>query len=229
MEIVPALVCALLGLAVSPLVARLVADPPLREPSDERFVDLEDRPLLVVAALCTALSAGVMGGRLGWIWPLVPVLVMIPGLVVMSLVDLTVYRIPDKVLRPTLLVSVVLIVVVSAAEDAMGAVPWALGAALGAFAFMAIPSLIYPGGLGWGDVKMTALTGLFLGWFGWSSTQAIDAVRLTLVGLVAACVLFVVVGLIIRLARGRRTPFPFGPALAVATLAGIGWAADILG
>lgn len=227
---VVAAVAALGGLVISPLLARLVADPPLWAPSDEVGLRLEGTTLHVVTALLTATLFGLAGGRIGWEGALAPILVLFAGLVVMSLVDLTVYRIPDKVLFPTYGVSLVLIVLVSIDADVVDAVLWGALCSAVAFAFMSIPNLIMPPGkgMGFGDVKLSALMGLFLGWKGWSSVQAVDAVRLTLVGLLLGCLLGVVGGLPLRLRRGRDSHFPFGPALAAATVVGVLWSAELL-
>jgi leader peptidase (prepilin peptidase)/N-methyltransferase len=229
MHTAPALVCALLGLVISPLMTRLVADPPLWEPSDEQGVRLEGRVLQVVTAVLSASLLGLAGWRLGWGLSLAPVLVLFAGLVVMSLVDLTVYRIPDRVLAPTYALSAVLIVVAALDAGVADAILWAFGCSLLAFGFMCIPELAMPGkGMGFGDVKLAALMGLFLGWRGWTSIQALDAVRLTLVGLLLGCFLGVVGGLPTAIRKGWRTHFPFGPALALATVVGVLWSTELL-
>jgi len=230
MHTAPALVCALLGLVISPLLARVVADPPLWEPSDERGIHLEGRGLQVVTALLTAVLFGLAGLRLDWGWRLVPVLVTFAGLVVMSLVDLIVYRIPDRVLLPTYALTAVAIVAIQLDIGEPFSLVWIIGCSAMAVAFMALPGILVPGkGMGFGDVKLAALLGLVLGWRGWASQQPIDAVRLTITGLLVGCLLGVLGGLPVALKRGWRTHFPFGPALALATVGGVLWGWELLG
>jgi leader peptidase (prepilin peptidase)/N-methyltransferase len=81
-------------------------------------------------------------------------------------------------------------------------------------------ALVYPAGLGLGDVKLAASLGLLLGWLGWTWV---------VVGLVAAVVLGGVVGLAL-LATGRahrRSAVPFGPSMLVGGLVAVVWAEPI--
>jgi leader peptidase (prepilin peptidase)/N-methyltransferase len=230
MHLGPALLCALLGLAISPLLARVVADPPLWEPSDERGLTLEGRRLFVVTGLLTVVLFGLAGWRLDGGWRLVPVLVTFAGLVVVSLVDLTVYRIPDKVLFPTYGVTALAIVAIQLDLGEPFSLVWIFGCSLLAFVFMSLPGVLVPGkGMGFGDVKLSALLGLVLGWRGWASLQPIDSVRLTISGLLVGCVLGVLGGLPVALRRGWRAHFPFGPALALAIVGGVLWGWELLG
>ncbi|OWY60262.1 hypothetical protein B7486_70110, partial [cyanobacterium TDX16] len=104
------------------------------------------------------------------------------------------------------------------------AVWWALGCSVGSYAFLRLPRLVLGrDAMGGGDIKLAALMGLYLGWRGFDPLLAIGAVRLTLVGLVAGAVLGIAFGLPAALRHGWRTHFPFGPALALATAAGVLW------
>jgi leader peptidase (prepilin peptidase)/N-methyltransferase len=224
MHLGPALLCALLGLAVSPLLARVVADPPLWEPSDDEGITLEGRTLHLVTALFAAGLFGLTGARIGGELALAPLLVLMAGLVVMTLVDLTIWRIPDRVLLPTYLVGLVLIVVVAVDADTIDAVLWALGCSVGSYAFLKLPRLLLGhDAMGGGDIKMAALAGLYLGWVGYSPLQAIDAIRLSLFGLLLGMVAGVLFGLPSVLRHGWRTHYPYAPALALATVVGVLW------
>lgn len=230
MHLEPALLCALLGVVVSPSLARLVADPPLWEPSEDRGITLRGRRLWLVTAPLAAVLFGLAGWRIGAEWALVPVLVAFAGLLVVSLVDLTVYRIPDRVLFPVFVFVAVCLVLLQLDAAEPFSLVWIFGCAALAFAFLALPGLVLPGkGMGFGDVKLAALLGLLLGWQGWSSVQPLDAVRLTITGLLLGCVLGVVGGLPFALRRGGwRSHFPFGPALALAAVVGVLWGEEIL-
>lgn len=228
MHLLAALACAAGGLAIGPALAGVVADPPLREPSDERGLSLEGRALVLVTAGLTALLLGLAGWRIGFSLDLVPVLVLFAGLVVVSLVDLMVFRIPDKVLLPVGGICFLLILGVSLVRGEPDAVLWAVVGALVAFFLLGIPFLVYPAGMGFGDVKLAALMGLFCGWLGWTPDLALDAVRLTLVALIIGSVIGVVAGLGVTVVRRKRSPFPFGPALAVATVVAVLWAEPLL-
>jgi leader peptidase (prepilin peptidase)/N-methyltransferase len=81
-------------------------------------------------------------------------------------------------------------------------------------------ALVYPAGLGLGDVKLAAPLGLYLGWLGWSSA---------LVGLVAAFLVGGLVGIVLLASgrAGRRTAVPFGPSMLVGALLAVLWAEPV--
>ena len=74
--------------------------------------------------------------------------------------------------------------------------------------------LISPRGLGFGDVKLAVLLGLFLGFLGWRDVL--------LGGLLPWLVNAPVVIILLASGRaGRRTAVPFGPAMLTGALAAI--------
>jgi leader peptidase (prepilin peptidase)/N-methyltransferase len=74
--------------------------------------------------------------------------------------------------------------------------------------------LIYPEGLGLGDVKLALGLGVALGWYGW------DVVFL---GTFAAFLLAAVYGVALVIAgrAGRKTAVSFGPFMALGALAAV--------
>ena len=75
-----------------------------------------------------------------------------------------------------------------------------------------VPHLIYPRGMGFGDVKLALLMGLFLGWI---YRDPFQVMALVMWALVLGSGLGVLAGVGFALVRGRRAEFPFGPALAL--------------
>ncbi len=102
--------------------------------------------------------------RFGVNLSLIPVFVLFSALIALSVVDLYHYRLPDRILFPSLGLSIVAIVTVSLARDLTGHIPGALIGAAAYFLLLFIPHLISPRGMGFGDVKLALLMGLFLGW-----------------------------------------------------------------
>ena len=99
----------------------------------------------------------------------VPLLVLGASLVAVSVIDLQLLRIPDRVTFPTLAVAVPLVALVSLRYDDRRR--RSLGALVGAVAYfvlLLLPHLVYPRGMGFGDVKLALVMGLYLGWLGWS-------------------------------------------------------------
>ncbi|MEY2455534.1 MAG: leader peptidase (prepilin peptidase) / N-methyltransferase, partial [Acidimicrobiaceae bacterium] len=82
------------------------------------------------------------------------------------------------------------------------------------FVVLFIPHLISPRGMGFGDVKLALVMGLYLGWLG---VTKFDAFYLVLVAVFLGCLAGTVFGLLVSLVRRKRGAFPFGPALAAAS------------
>jgi leader peptidase (prepilin peptidase)/N-methyltransferase len=82
--------------------------------------------------------------------------------------------------------------------------------------FYALLWLVYPAGMGLGDVKLSGVLGLYLGWLGWGPV---------LVGAFSAFVLggLVGIGVILFAGGGRKSKVPFGPFMLLGTLIGILW------
>jgi leader peptidase (prepilin peptidase)/N-methyltransferase len=124
-------------------------------------------------------------------------------LVLISAIDIERRIIPNRIVLPAIAV-VLGIQLIFYPEHAL---EWVL-AALGAGLFFLLPLLVYPSGLGLGDVKLAVLLGAALG---------LDVMGALLIGLLAGAV---VAGVI--LFRGgsaaRKTAIPFGPFLAFGAL-----------
>ena len=87
------------------------------------------------------------------------------------------------------------------------------------FVFLFITHMISPGGMGFGDVRLSLLLGLYLGWI---------SLILPAVGLFFACILGVVLGLAVRMASDGERHFPFGPGLAAGTMMAIWFSSPIV-
>ncbi|GAB4252337.1 MAG: A24 family peptidase [Thermoleophilia bacterium] len=128
-------------------------------------------------------------------------------LVVVAFIDLDHYIIPNRIVIPAALVG--LVVSVALHPERWWEFPVAGLAAAG---FLAVIGLIWPGGMGFGDVKMALMMGTVLG-------------RLVLVALFLAFLFGGLTGLILlglRL-KDRKDRIPFGPYLALG--AGMGFLA----
>ncbi len=77
-----------------------------------------------------------------------------------------------------------------------------------AFVLLCALHILAPGGLGFGDVRLGAVLGWYLGW---------QSLSLVMTGLMAAFVVGAVIGVVLMVfgRAGRRTEVPFGPALAI--------------
>ena len=133
--------------------------------------------------------------------------------VALALIDLDTHRLPNAIVLPAYPVALALLGAATAFTSDWSALLRSLigGAAL--FAFYFILAVAVPRGMGFGDVKLAGVLGLYLGWLGWGSL---------VVGGFAAFVLggvFSIVLLALRRA-GRGSGIPFGPWMLAG--AGIG-------
>ncbi len=152
-----------------------------------------------IEALTAALAVAVVLARHS-VHDLALGLVLVLVLVPVALIDLEHRIIPNKITLPAALAALG----IGLATRPSG-VPEQLIAGAAAGGFLLVFALVYPRGMGMGDVKLAAVLGLFLG-------------RSAGVALMAGVVAATVVGAIIMARRGveqgRKTAVPFGPFLA---------------
>jgi prepilin signal peptidase PulO-like enzyme (type II secretory pathway) len=207
---------ALLGVLVSPFLLQLV----VRVPAMATVGYVSDEDATITARgreRAVRILTPVLFAAAAWRWEasavLVPFLVLFATLLVVSVIDLEHYRIPDRIVFPALGVSFGLIVFATLVEGFdLIFVRNALLGAVAYFVLLLLPHLIYPKGMGFGDVKLALLMGLFLGWM---YGDFLNGVALIMWALVIGSLLGVVAGVAFALIRGRRAEFPFGPALAL--------------
>jgi leader peptidase (prepilin peptidase) / N-methyltransferase len=123
------------------------------------------------------------------------------GCVVLVAVTVTDFErriVPNRIVIPSLVVALA----VRTALDP--SVRWALGA-IAAGGILLVVAVIYPAGMGMGDVKLAAFLGAWLGW------QSLTALA---VGLFASFVPAVVI-LALHGRAGRKIGLPFAPFLAL--------------
>ena len=125
-------------------------------------------------------------------------------LVAVSVTDLERRIIPNRIIVPALVAALV----VQTARDP--SVEWLVGA-LAAGGFFLVLALVYPAGLGMGDVKLAAFMGAWLGW-----DVAVALFAGSLLGMVPALVALLRSG-----GRGRKETMPYGPFLAAGGVIGL--------
>jgi leader peptidase (prepilin peptidase)/N-methyltransferase len=172
-------------------------------------------PLVEIANAVIWLAAGVWAAHPEGIDPLLPLLLILGSAgLALSAIDLEHYRLPDAIVLPLYPVTAVGLVFAGVVSG-----EWPLTAALvGAMSWLIVIGglwLVSGGrGMGFGDVKVSPVLGVTLGWVGLGSA---------LVGLFAAFLLGAVVGLGLLVTRraGRRSRLPFGPFLFAGTAVGV--------
>jgi leader peptidase (prepilin peptidase)/N-methyltransferase len=157
--------------------------------------------------LTTAGLFAVAGLRFGADWALPGFLLFFAVLLAVSAIDLEHFIVPNRIVYPAIVVSVPLLALAAVVDGEGGRLARALVGALAAFAGLLVLRLLYPRGMGMGDVKLALLLGLFLGWLGLGHV---------VVGLFLGFLLGSVVGVGLMAAgrRGRKDHLPFAPFLA---------------
>jgi leader peptidase (prepilin peptidase)/N-methyltransferase len=152
--------------------------------------------------------------RLQYLWALPAYLVAMTGLVALSAIDLEHHRLPTPVILGTAVVATPLLVLASGMTGRWDYLLVAAAAAAACFAAFFLLFFAVPKGMGFGDVRLSALCGGLLGWLG---------VGVVPVGILAGFVLAGVPAIVLLLAGkvGRRTRVAFGPFLAAGAVVGI--------
>ena len=203
-------VCALLGipggLLANLLVERIPEKRPLRPLPPPRTMAATTLHVLTIVAT-VGLFAGV-GLRFGDDWVVPAYLVFFVCLVSISVIDSQRQIIPNYIVYPTIFLSVPLLAFAALVEGEWDRFGHAmLGATLAWLALFVI-HMISPSGMGFGDVRLAFVLGLFLGWIGLSHVVT---------GLFLGVLLIAVVGIVLAVLRLRslQEHIAFGPFLAV--------------
>ncbi len=215
--------CALLGLVVGGFLESVVIEVPrgarpswrwhppvLADDVGARGPDL--RPVLEV-------TTGAVFAALGWaIGPsaALPAFLYLGAVgVALAAIDLQHRRLPNALTLPSYVIGAALlavaVIVGGGPDDTWSTYLRALFGMVALFAFYFLLALIYPAGMGAGDVKLAGVLGLYLGWLGWGPV---------VVGAFLGFVLGALVGLILLATRriGRKARIPFGPFMLVGAL-----------
>jgi leader peptidase (prepilin peptidase)/N-methyltransferase len=132
-------------------------------------------------------------------------------LVAISAIDLEHRIIPNRIVLPATAV----VLVANTLRDP--SIEWfAAGAA--AFTFLLVAALIYPAGMGMGDVKLAALMGVALG-----RSVPVALMAGMVAALIPSFVLFARHG-----SKARKMGIPFGPFLAIGSVVALFWGDAIL-
>lgn len=223
-----ALVCALVGLPAGwfagVLVDRVPDARPLWRPPPGPPRDL----LHVGIVVATAALWGLAGWRFDGApaGELAVVLVLFTALVALSVIDVQVLRLPDRIVAPTFLVLLVLIVATSLVTREPERIRFAI---LGGVTWGLMLGVGWLVGMGFGDVKAGGVMGMVLGWMAGDVTQALQLVLWALLLATLVACAYGIVAKVVQLARRQRGRlwFAFGPFLAVGTVALVLWSPEL--
>ncbi len=163
----------------------------------------------------TGLLSLIVALQFGWSVELLPALLLTWALIALSGIDLDHQLLPDSITLPLLWLGLLLSLVPVFAPDPGTAIIGAAAGYLSLWAvFHAFRLVTGKEGMGYGDFKLLAALGAWLGWTALPMIILLSA----LVGAAAG------IAMILLLGRDRQLPIPFGPYLA-----GAGWLALVWG
>jgi leader peptidase (prepilin peptidase)/N-methyltransferase len=158
--------------------------------------------------------------RFGWSTELPAYLYFVSVGLALAMIDLDTKRLPNPLTIPSYGVIGMLLVLPAVADGTWSMYLTAWLAAVALFAFYFLLVLIYPAGMGLGDVKLAGVLGLVLGWLGWAELA---------VGAFLGFFLGAIVGGLLMVVRraGRKTKIPFGPFMILGAVLAILCGADL--
>ena len=168
-------------------------------------------------AVLVGLAAGVVViVSVGLAWPLLFLLPLVPVGVALAVIDLRSHLLPTRIIWPTFAAVVALATISALLEQHPAALVRAAAGSAVVFACFHILWWIHPRGMGYGDVRLSAVLGFVLGYLGWGEL---------VVGVYGGFLAFAVLGGLAALVRRDRallrTSYPFGPFLLAGALAGV--------
>lgn len=171
------------------------------------------RGLAAKASVVSAGAGAVLAGWLGWQWSLLFLLPLVPVLVALSVVDWRTRLLPTWLIARTYAVLVVLVLIAWAASgDTDDLVRAAWGWLVAGVLFFLL-WFVNPRGLGYGDVRLSGIVGIALGYLGWGELLA---------GLYSAFLVGGVGGALLAALRlADRKGVPFGPFMVLGALVGV--------
>jgi leader peptidase (prepilin peptidase)/N-methyltransferase len=160
-----------------------------------------------------ALALGVLWAFVAWRvgdvagWAALPVYLLFAWLTVALVwIDADVHRLPDGLVLPAYPALVALVALAAGGAGDWRSLLRALACLAAVYSVFFVLAWMSPSSLGFGDVKLSGLIGLVLGW--WSIPQAV-------LGLLAAFLIGGLVALVMLLGRrvGLRSHIAFGPSM----------------
>jgi len=211
--VVAGLLCGPLGLLV-PRIITSVPEP--AEPDDDKapYAEIGARPGLGwQAAVICALVGALIGAAVGLDWALLFLVPLVPVGVALALIDWRTRLLPTRIIAPTYAVLIPLVVVAAllSGEPRMllrAAIGWALMGGIYVLLW-----LIYPPGMGYGDVRLSGILGIVLGYLGYGQL-ALGGWTAFLLGGLGGLVL-------VALKVIDKKHNPFGPWMLIGALVGI--------
>jgi leader peptidase (prepilin peptidase)/N-methyltransferase len=213
------LVAAVVGAVGGALAPRVIAALP--EPADAE--DARDkvsyrrlataRGLSAAFAVSAAAVCALLAWQLGWTPALPMWLYLGVAGVALAYIDWRTRLLPTRLIAPSYAIVLALALLASAMTGDWAASVRALLGWLVAGGLFFVLWFVYPKGMGYGDVRLSGVLGIALGWLGWAEL---------VVGVYAGFLLGALGGGLLALLRVvDRRRYPFGPFMLVGAVVGV--------
>ncbi|TWD84845.1 leader peptidase (prepilin peptidase)/N-methyltransferase [Kribbella amoyensis] len=207
--------CGAAAFVLAPWVLRRIPEPVLEEGQTKTpYAELATRR---AAWWCTGLAA-IAGALIGWQLGFSPGLaawwlLTVSG-AILGYIDARTKYLPSAIIWPTYFAVGAGLVVGAAVSGEWGSLGRAAIAGAVGFGVFYLLWFVIPRGVGFGDVRLSGLLGLALGWLGWGELIA---------GLYGGFLLGAVLGIALTAAKvfRRKEMFPFGPFMLAGAVAGV--------
>lgn len=169
-----------------------------------------DRRSLPIIAVTTVVFA-LLAARFGFSAELPAFLYGAAAGIALAAIDLAHHRLPNALTLPSYVIAGGLLGLAALVRGELGPFLRALAGMVALYALYYLLMLIYPAGMGFGDVKLAGVVGLYLGWLGWAEV---------VIGGFLGFVIGALSGLGLMAARRatRKSALPFGPAMLLGAL-----------
>jgi leader peptidase (prepilin peptidase)/N-methyltransferase len=206
-----AAVAIAISLAATPYLARLSHTVPDKDNRTWWKGAPASRDRMLVTALVGVIVGGLAGAAAGLSALLPAFLALALAGIPLVVIDYEHHRLPNRLVYPAAGAAIVLLALAAAIQHDWSAYLRSLEAGAVVYIVLFVLMFIAPRSFGWGDVRLGAILGLYLGHTSW-----VDVYYGIFAGFLLGSVVAVVL-LALRRAN-RKTPLAFGPMLLVGAL-----------
>lgn len=164
-----------------------------------------------IVLLVSLILSGLVVLAIASLWLLPAYLVFLWTMILLTVTDLDTKLIPNRMLGPATVIGTVLLVAGHFMATRTGSLVDAAIGGVAYFAAMFLLALVARGGLGFGDVKLAFLIGIFVGYIGLGHVLLTGVSAFLIGGFVAGL-------LLVTRIRGRKDAIPFGPFMTTAAV-----------